>query len=100
MLIHLERIEGTLVVGSYAINTKSVNGLCRRIFCKMATSTTTFDFTLTSRLGDIIYSRPNEEGKFNDTIPFLVDGKYTLSIDNGSVDESFVFVMEIEEGVQ
>jgi hypothetical protein len=87
----------TPVSGTIAVNTITMRGTIEQIWAKATTDTTTFDLKLTDRKSRDVRKFINEVGVLNDTEHLPVDGKYTLTIENASVDEAFKIMLVVKE---
>ena len=80
----------TTVSGSWAGNTEAMVGmLCRQIYVKSTTTTTTFDVTVTDEKNVEIQKFTDAIGLINDLTPLPVEGIVTVTISSASADEVF-----------
>lgn len=87
---HKYRPTVTTVAGSWAGNTPQITHmLCRQIYVKSATTTTTFDVTITDEKDVEIQKFTDAIGVINDLTPVPVHGVVTVTISGASADEAF-----------
>ncbi len=81
----------TTVSGAWSDNTESMVGaLCRQVYVKSATTTTTFTVNITDKDDVVIYTSDIATGGIlNDVTPFPIEGVVTVSIASASTDEAF-----------
>lgn len=73
-------------------------GFIYQIFVKATTTTTIFDFYITSPSSNVVYHKKNITGQLNDTnIKLPVQGVYTLTVANSTVDEAFTIEIGFKE---
>lgn len=97
MLLHRELRIVDASSGSISENTIKLNGLCRHIIIKPATSTTSYEFNITDFQDVIIYERDTETGTFTELIEMPLSGVYTMNITNATVDEEFIIQLILAE---
>ena len=84
----------TCVAGTVSWNTDDYTGQIQHIIIKPATSTTTYNFTMTGDNNIPLYGENGLQGTFKDTTKNGLDGIYTCLIDNASKTDE-VFTIEI-----
>lgn len=89
--------SATASSGAISFNTEDLRGICYRIFVKPATSTTTYNITITDDNSLVIYSKNGVRGTLNDTTIQTLRGIYTVAVAAASVDEAFTFQLEYDE---
>lgn len=91
MLGHEFNASATTSSGSAAITVKSpLNyGILKHIFIKAATSSTTFDISLTDKYSNITTNYDDNTGVLTESTEIMSYGDWTLTISNASVDEAF-----------
>lgn len=95
---HPERYQVTTSAGTVAKTIFSGGGnICYEMFVKAATSTTTFDVSLTDRFGLEVYTRDNNVGELSENIQKIAYGNWTLNITNASADEVFDILVVFRE---
>lgn len=87
----------TTVSGTVAVNSPFMRGITRLVYAKAATATTTFDFKITDAKSRIVKQYTTEEGTLRDFNILALQGKYTLTIENASNDETFDVYLMIQE---
>jgi hypothetical protein len=85
------------VIGLSALTIPATQGMCKQIFIKAATSTTTFDVKLIDRFSLDVLHETNITGLLNQLIELPCYGNWTLSISNASADENFTYLIVIKE---
>jgi hypothetical protein len=99
LLIYKYTPSATTVSGAWSGNTERMSGgLCRQVYVKSATSTTTFDVSLTDEDDIEIRTWEDQTGEVNDLTPFLIRGKYTFAISSATADEAFTVMMCVNDG--
>jgi len=89
-------IRKTLTASSgSASDTFTTQGICLQILVKPATSSTTYDFSLTDPGSVVVYKRTSETGTLNDLITLPLAGIYTAAIANATVDEAHTVLMVV-----
>lgn len=86
----------TIASGAGSKLIKITHSILRQMIVKSATSTTTFDVTLTDRDGNIVYSSTDNTGELNELPDIPTWGWLTLAISNASVDEDFSYFLACE----
>jgi hypothetical protein len=76
-------------------DTFTSNGLLHQIYFKPATSTTQYDVTLTDGGSVDVFKRTSEVGTLNEFVTLPVQGAYTLSLANATVDEAFTVLLMV-----
>lgn len=99
MDIHLVEISQTASSGEWSFNTLNIRpaGICKEIYIKAATATTTFDFKMVDEKSNIVYDTlemnadepKTATGKLYDFTQIPMRGVYTLTVYNSSADEAF-----------
>jgi len=90
----------TPTTGTVAVTAYCASGFIRQVFLKSATSSTTFDVTITDSNSDVVFSRENETGEISEYVDLPVyPANYALTISNASVDEAFSYKLMIDEPV-
>lgn len=89
MAIQRHSVTKTPSGGTVNWNTDDMRGVMFMISIAPATSTTTYDFTLTDDESIIVYSKKGLKGTFNETTQLGLYGVYTAQISNVSVNEAF-----------
>ena len=99
MLINSLLISQTAASGAWSFNTqKLVSSLIRQIIVKAATSTTTFDFTITDNNNNIVYTTDTKAtGTLRVELTIPISGICTFAVANSSVDEAFTGKVSIQE---
>lgn len=96
-----EDIKYTLTTVSQTIS-QTVPGIknrrLKKIYVNPATSSTTYNLTLTDRNSEVIYEEGDITGKHIDiTIDEWLYGNLTLTISNASKDEAFAVILTLIE---
>ena len=89
--------QQTAVAGSISFNSDDLRGICYRIYVSPATSTTTYDVTITDDNSAVIYSKKGLRGTLNDLSTQTLKGIHTIAVNNASVNEQFTFQIEYQE---
>jgi hypothetical protein len=97
MLIDTQKLTPTITSGSGAGNTAHIRGLVKHIVVKPTTETTTYDISIVNPLGAKIYERLSETGTMSELTDIPVNGIYTISIENSTVDEVISIQIMIRE---
>ena len=84
----------TCVAGTVSWNTDDYRGIIQHIIVKPATSSTTYDFTMTGDNSVALYDENGLQGTFKDTTKNGLYGIYTCLIENSSKTNE-VFTVEI-----
>ena len=98
MQIAIVPTRGTITASSGTGNAtfNSKHYLCRKIYIKAATNTTTFDATLTDRYGDVVWGRYDNIGELSENLVEPGYGNWTLTILNSSADEIFTYTFAFQ----
>ena len=102
MLIYAIEISKTATSGAWSFNTsKFDNALLKQIIIKSATSSTTFDISLTddhnNKPFDTATSGETATGTLNRNMDMPLKGIYTVALANSSADEAFTGRLLISE---
>lgn len=96
MVLHLEELSGTVSSGALSLTTSEhLDGICRQVLVKPATSSTTWDITITDSKSFIIYQRTDCAGNSAEIMNLPIKGQYTVAIANASVNELFSITLVI-----
>lgn len=88
-LIPIE-IAQTASSGAWSVNTERLTGAdLRQIIVKAATTTTTFDFSITDEKDNVVYTYEGATGTLNELLYLPMRGVYTLAVANSSADEAY-----------
>ena len=97
--IHKEKFALTASSGSATGNSnRFLNGILREVLSSPATGSTTYDITITSPEGLIIYQTTSQIGDMADEVTIPVRGVHTVSIANATADELITVNLIIDEG--
>lgn len=97
MIIHREIISGTTSSGVYSQNTNpNIRGRLWLITLSPATSSTTYDVSLTNAEGSKFYERLSESGDLSEELDLPINGGCTLAITNATADEAFTGQLWVE----
>ena len=98
LLAHTEKYQITAATGTVSKTIFTGGGnVCYEIYVEAATSTTTFDVTLTDKFGFVTFERFDNTGKLSEMLQKLAYGNWTLTITNASVDEAFNVLVVMRE---
>jgi len=98
LVAHPEKYQLTAAAGTVSKTIFTGGGnVCYEVFVEAATSTTTFDVTLTDRYGFITFEREDNTGKLSEMLQKIAYGNWTLTIANASVDEAFNVLIVMRE---
>lgn len=97
VLIHSAQQTLTASSGSASGNTSSLTGILRQLLVNPATSTTTYDVSITNDQSVVILERLTETGTLNEEFALPLKGIYTVALVNASVDEAFTIQLVLEE---
>ena len=97
--MNTRRALGTLTTstGAASVNFYCSTGAIAQVFVKPATSSTTFDVTLTDDDNNVVYTRADNTGELNEQLHLPAYLYYTLKIANASADEAHKYIVMIEE---
>ena len=84
----------TCVAGTVSWNTDDYRGVIYHIIVKPATSSTTYDFTMTGNNSVALYEENGKMGTFKDTTNYGLHGIYTCLVSSASLLTE-VFTVEI-----
>jgi len=98
MVIHKEIISLTPSSGVASTNTNSLLvGILREVLASPATASTTYDLTITSPEGLIIYQITSQAGDLADEVVLPMRGIHTVALANATVDEAFNINLVVDE---
>ncbi len=102
MLWQKNRYLITISGGSASFNSDIMRGMIEQIIITPNTSTTTWDFTMTDRDGDIMYQRVSETGTNNDRTAWVPVGrdsseKFTCTFANVTANEVIKVILKVRE---
>ena len=98
MLVHKDRLTGTTSSGALTLTSSRFCGvLCSQIMVAPATSSTTYDLSITDSDSDTVFDDFNVEGTLLREVRIPMSGVYTITISNASADEAFVVKFGTEE---
>lgn len=98
MTIYQYRATITAASGSVSSSSLRVRGgICRQVFIKANTATTTFNTTITDDSSLEVMRYSAQTGEFNDITSFPMAGTYTVNITNASADDTFSVYFGVEE---
>ena len=98
MVLHEEELSGTASSGSLSLATvKFTDGMCRQILVKPATSSTTWDITITNAGSFTIYTRTGCSGNSAEIVNLPLKGVHTIAFSNISVNELFKVKLVIQD---
>ena len=98
LVAHPEKYQITASSGTVSKTILTGGGnVCYEIFVEAATSTTTFDVTLTDRYGFVTFERDDNTGKLSEMMQKIAYGNWTLTIANASADEAFDVLVVMRE---
>ena len=84
--------------GAWSGNTEAViGGLCHQVYVKSATSTTTFDVTITDKYDVEVRKFTDITECINDLTPWIAKDIHTVSISSASADEDFTVLLCFRE---
>ena len=91
--------KGTVTVsaGSASLTIPTTDGICKQLFVKSTTSTTTFDIKLTDRFSLDVLNDTDITGLYNQLMELPCYGNWTFSISNASLDELFTYLIVVQE---
>jgi len=94
ILINTSHNTITASSGTAAATILSSGGLMKQLFVKPATSSTTFDVSITDVYDNVVFEREDNTGILNELEVNLPEyGNYTLTVSNASADEAFAYVI-------
>lgn len=97
-IIHKEPLTLTTSSGSASgTTTRFLKGLMREVLVSPATSTNTYDISITSPQGLVIFEATVQEGDLADETAILVKGAHIVSIANATIDEVFIINLVIDQ---
>lgn len=94
MLITPIEVSQTASSGAWSFNTQKFSGaMLYQVVLKAATSTTTFDVTITDEKDNVVYDslirQTTATGTFEHELSIPLRGIYTIAVANSSADEAF-----------
>lgn len=95
--VHQEKYTVSTSSGSASQTIIAGGNICYDIFVKAATSSTTFDVSLTDIYGNVVYTRNDITGELSEQLQKLTYGNWTLNISGASADESFKILLLFRE---
>jgi hypothetical protein len=91
-------MTGTTSSGALSTNTvAALQGIAREIIISPATSTTTYNLTITNDNSLDVFTSDSIEGDFIEEVALPFRGVYTVAIDSATKDESFSMALILEE---
>ena len=98
MLIHKERLTGSTASGSLTRTTAKFSGVvCKQLYIKPTTATTTFNVAITDKDADTVYEEVGYQGTLIREVEIPLSGNYTVSITSASADEAFTIFLAVQE---
>jgi hypothetical protein len=98
MVIHSENMSGTASSGALSTNTvAALQGIAREIIISPATSTTTYNLTITNDNSLDVFISNSITGDFIEEVALPFRGIYTVAISNATKDELFKMAIVVEE---
>jgi len=96
-MIHKFLKTVTVAAGSGSVNTLSVDGMCRMLYIKPETATTTYKVNITDSDGDVVKNWDFSKATLRDYTPLILYGVSTINITNSTADEDFIVKLLVEE---
>ena len=91
-------MTGTTSSGALSTNTvAALQGIAREIIISPATSSTTYDLTITNDNSLNVFLSSSITGDFIEEVALPFRGVYTVAISNATADESFTMAIVLEE---
>ena len=98
MLVHKERVSGTVASGALTLTTGRLQGgLCRQIYANPATASTSYSITIRDDAGDTVYAATGQTGRLDQKVTFPVRGVYTIAFTSVSADEVITAFLGVQE---
>jgi hypothetical protein len=98
MVIHSENMSGTASSGALSTNTvAALQGIAREIIISPATSTTTYNLTITNDNSLDVFISNSITGDFIEEVALPFRGIYTVAISEATKDELFKMAIVVEE---
>ena len=96
--IHRETMTLTTSSGSASGNTvPSIQGILRQVIASPATSSTTYNITITNADSRIIYKRTSETGDLAENVQIPIKRINTVALSSATADELFNIELVIEQ---
>jgi len=87
----------TASAGTGAATLIAGNNILMHIFVKAATSSTTFDVSLTDVYDNVVLRRIDQTGELNELLALPSFDYWTLTVENSSADEDFTYLTVARE---
>jgi hypothetical protein len=97
MLIHPETLKLTAAAGAVSGNSNPLMGICYNVLVKPATSTTTYDISITNGMNIIVFERTSETGTLSEVTMLPMNGIYTVAISNATANELFTVQLVLRD---
>jgi len=98
MLIHKERLSGTVASNTLTITTSKFSGIViHHIYVKPATATNTYNITIKDADQDILYSNLSVEGTLDVEVEIPTRGTLTVALTSVATNEAFTGYLGVRE---
>ena len=97
IVIHKQSSTVTAAGGTATATLSILQGVLKQLYVEAATSTTTFDVTLTDIHSLVVYEMTDVNGVLNEMMDMPAYGSYTLTIANSSADENLTYLASFLE---
>ena len=96
-VIYPKKATATAVAGTFSVTIPATAGICKQIFVKATTSSTTFDVKLVDIFSLTVLEDTDSTGLYNQFMELPCYGSWTLTISNASVNEAFDYLIVVQE---
>lgn len=92
------RIAVTVATGEGWTTLPIAQSIMYHLFVKASNADTVFDVEIQNSIGDVIYSRTDNDGELNEEIRMPFAQRATLYIKNATIDGTFVVIPAVQDG--
>lgn len=83
--------------GGLSVTTSPMRGILRHIIVRAATSSTTFDLSISDGSSLALFERESGVGEINETVTILVDSLLQVTVSGATRDELFKVYLAVQE---
>jgi hypothetical protein len=95
ILIDSQEYTESTILGELSQEFVTNNAILKQVIIKPATESTTFDFSLVDKNGNVTYEETNCSGTFNELVEIPLYGNTLLNISNSSRDELYKLIFNL-----
>jgi len=92
IVVHKQSATIAASGGTATATLNILQGIMKQLYVEAATTTTTFDVTLTDIHGLVVYELTDINGVLNEMLEMPAYANYTLTVANASADENFTYL--------